>query len=659
MDAAPDAVPNTTPTAAPGTADVVLAVMPFADAGRPAIGVSLLAAAARRAGYTATVTYANLALAARLGVELFQRVSSGFAPDLAVGEWFFADDVFGDEIPPAADYLQQVLARYATPETLRALWDARALRARYLDEVARAVAARRPRVVGFTTTFHQTCPSVAVARRLKQLPNPPVVVFGGANCEGEMGEQLLASFDCIDYVCRGEAELSFVALLDHLLRGAPPPTAGVLARGQTDAERAAAGGSFAVRDLDALPYPDYADYFAALRAEGLDEAVRVAVVVETSRGCWWGAKHHCTFCGLNGETLAFRSKSPERAYDEILHVARASGVGRVGCVDNILDMRYLDTLFPRLAASGVALDLFYEVKANLRRDQLAKMHAGGMREIQPGIESFSDAVLKLMRKGVTGAQNVQLLRWCREVGIACAWNLLGGFPEEDPAEYARMAELIPLLTHLDPPCSAAQLRLDRFSPFHTAPDAFGFRRVRPARAYFYVFPFARREIERLAYFFDFDYRDGRDPQSYLTAVQQAVDGWWTAARDPAGPPRLEARFADAPEPLVEVVDTRPVARAPRHELVGLTARLLARCDVAATLPALLADAAPGAPAEEVHAALDRLVGDRLVARMGAHFLSLPVFVNRPAPSPAADPTGWTHAPLVAPAAPPEPLLRLV
>ena len=64
----------------------------------------------------------------------------------------------------------------------------------------------------------------------------------------------------------------------------------------------------------------------------------------------------------------------------------------------------------------------------------------GVRSIQPGIESFSDSVLRLMRKGVTGLQNVQLLKWCRELGLRPYWNLLWGFPGEDPQEYARMAE---------------------------------------------------------------------------------------------------------------------------------------------------------------------------------------------------------------------------
>ena len=145
--------------------------------------------------------------------------------------------------------------------------------------------------------------------------------------------------------------------------------------------------------------------------------------------------------------------------------------GDFGCVDNILDLRYIDTLFPRLAESGLDLDLFYEVKANLRYDQLVKMRRAGVRAIQPGLESLSNEVLRLMDKGCTALQNIQLLRWCQELGIEAAWNILAGFPGEPPAEYEKMARLVPLLTHLTPPCSCAQVRLDRFSPFHVRSES--------------------------------------------------------------------------------------------------------------------------------------------------------------------------------------------
>jgi ribosomal peptide maturation radical SAM protein 1 len=604
--------------------DVVFAVMPFADVGRPAIGVSLLKQAAAREGFTSTIEYCGLRLAGQMGVDLYQSISSAFAPDLLLGEWFFADAVFDEELPPDDDYFHRILAPYVSPETIARVAAARAHRERFLDQSVERLAGLGPKVVGFTTTFHQTCASLAAARRLKALPDPPIVVFGGANCEGEMGLQMLESFPWIDYVCSGESDVSFVRLLEHLLRGGPAP-AGVLARGTS----APAAPSATVQDLDALPYPDYDDYFAQLEASGVGRGAAVHVIVETSRGCWWGAKHHCTFCGLNGETMAFRSKSPTRAFEEIAGLTRRYGLSKVGCVDNILDLRYVDTLFPRLEASGLELELFYEVKANLRYEQLRTMHRGGLRQIQPGIESFSDAVLRLMDKGVTGLQNVQLLRWCEELGIDCAWNLLAGFPHEPSDEYARMADLVPLLTHLNPPSSCAQVRLDRFSPFHTRSATLGFRNVRPSRAYYYVYPLGRRELGRLAYFFDFDYDDGRDPTSYLRPLQQAVQGWWASRLQDQSDlrPRLDARFvADA----VLVTDTRPAARAAEHELTGVHARIFTLCDTVSTEAALLRRPELGADVEAVRRALDDLVDDRLLARDAGHYLTLAVFRDRPA-----------------------------
>src|SRR5262249_33234084 len=155
-----------------------------------------------------------------------------------------------------------------------------------------------------------------------------------------------------------------------------------------------------------------------------------------------GQVHHCTFCGLNGSTMTFRSKSPERAFEEIgILVERYPGLP-VLVVDNIMDMRYLGTLLPRLQQLDRPVELFYEVKANLRKGQLQQLSASHVTMIQPGIESLSTPILKLMCKGVTAIQNLQLLKWCKELGIRPEWNFLCGFPGEPTREYARMAELV-------------------------------------------------------------------------------------------------------------------------------------------------------------------------------------------------------------------------
>ena len=253
------------------------------------------------------------------------------------------------------------------------------------------------------------------------------------------------------------------------------------------------------------------------------------------------------------------------------------------------------------------------------------MRRGGVRSIQPGIESLSDEVLRLMRKGVTAFQNIQLLRWCRELDIECAWNILAGFPGESPSEYERMATLIPSLAHLQPPCSCAQLRLDRFSPFHSQPAEFGFAKVRPARAYYFVYPFGRRELTELAYFFEFDYRDDRDVASYLEPVIVAVQSWWdgwTSEERPVLDARLEGD-------RVIVRDTRPVARTATYEVTGLRARLLLQCDRATSVTALQRWTELVCEESELVAAVDSLVDDGLVARRGGQLVSLVVLRDRP------------------------------
>jgi ribosomal peptide maturation radical SAM protein 1 len=632
--------------------DAVFAVMPFADIGRPALGVSLLAAEARAAGFSVAIEYCNITLAEIIGPELYHRVAGSFPPDLLIGEWFFADDVFGDSIPDQGDYLEKILIRVIGPESTLAeeLTVARKARARYLDDCVQAVLALSPAVVGFTTTFHQTCACLAVARRLKQLAVPPVIVFGGANCEGEMGAQMLRSFPWIDYVCCGESDRSFVALLEGLLRRREAPSIpGVLDR-QNCSELAR---SEVVRDLNQLPTPEFDDYFSRLASSSLHSKVEGQLVLETSRGCWWGAKHHCTFCGLNGDTMTFRSKSPERAFEEMEFLSRRHQTRRFGCVDNILDLRYIDTLFPRLAESGLDLDLFYEVKANLRYDQLVTMRRAGVRAIQPGIESLSNEVLRLMDKGCTAFQNIQLLRWCQELGIEAAWNILAGFPGEPPAEYEKMAKLVPLLTHLAPPCSCAQVRLDRFSPFHVRSESYGFRRLRPARAYFFVFPLDRRDMDRLAYFFDFDYEDARQPAAYLQPLEREIQLWWKSWSAVDQKPTLDARFDNG---KVTIVDTRPAARTSRHELTGLAAKVFARCDVATTVLALCRHPDVGCDAAAVINALASLCEDGLIVERDGQYLSLPVFRDRPLSSPSDPIHAFTT---VSQATAAEPLLRLV
>ena len=121
--------------------------------------------------------------------------------------------------------------------------------------------------------------------------------------------------------------------------------------------------------------------------------MRPGLPLESSRGCWWGAAHQCTFCGLNGTSLGYRSKSPERVLAEVHELEDRYGVSDFEAVDNILDMGYHKTLLPELAADTSTRRIFYEIKANVSRAQVAALVDAGIMWVQPGIESLHSEVL--------------------------------------------------------------------------------------------------------------------------------------------------------------------------------------------------------------------------------------------------------------------------
>ena len=94
----------------------------------------------------------------------------------------------------------------------------------------------------------------------------------------------------------------------------------------------------------------------------LRSSIRPGLPLETSRGCWWGSVHQCTFCGLNGTSLGYRVKSPGRVLTELDELQDRYHLSDFEAVDNILDMGYYTSL---LAADGRHRRIFYEIKTRL------------------------------------------------------------------------------------------------------------------------------------------------------------------------------------------------------------------------------------------------------------------------------------------------------
>lgn len=611
------------------TRSVALVSMPWSLLGAPSIQIGTLTALCARAGLATRAHSFHLELvdfeAASggrdpFGIEDYRAVADRFAT-AGAGEWVFA-------IPPvrapsrAKDEAMGALLRQRGMP--RALWrKLERLRERiplFLEHCADEILEARPAAVGFTTTYAQTLASLALASVLRRRDPSLAIVLGGAGCEGEMGEALLARFPWVDHVLRGEGEEAGPALLGALARGEEPPDLpGLCSRKGSELRlRAMAGPSS--EPMDSLPLPDYGEYFARLSRSRLAGALRPEIPFESARGCWWGAKHHCTFCGLNGTTMKFRSKSPGRVREELLELARRHEVLDFTAVDNIIDMGYFGTLLPELASSRYDFSLFYETKANLSREQVRELRAAGVRTIQPGIESLSSEILALMKKGVAAWQNVRLLKWASEEGIGVVWNLLHGFPGERPQEYARMAELVPALVHLPPPRLGA-LVIDRFSPYHVRPAELGLELGDPLPWYRALYDAEGEELARLAYSFEARRSDGLDSALYVQPLAAAIELWNREA------PRNRGALVHRRGPgFVTIVDRRSTLTPAQYTLEGAEAELYLALDAGATRGGIekqLARSGIAPPsAARVEELLAELCDARLVLEEEGRFLSL-------------------------------------
>lgn len=537
----------------------VIVSMPFMDVDRPSIQLGLLKAIGEQHGFPVRTLHANLDFAARIGVDYYRDLAQRREPML--GDWLFSPAAFGDAAP---DHDGKLLANLGDREL-----ENRLLRTRaddvpaYLDSLLDALPWHDVQVVGFSCTFQQNTASFALARKLKQRYPGIVTLFGGANFDGEMGPELVRAIDCIDFAVVGEGDSAFPDLLRALASGADPGTVpGVVRR--IEGRVVATPPAPPLERLDELPVPDYSEFFQRLSPREARPAVWIPF--ESARGCWWGAKHHCTFCGLNGTTMRFRSKSPRRVLDELAHQARRYGGFHFEAVDNILDMRYLKELFPVLAETGAGYEFFYEAKANLNRAQLKVLALGGVTRLQPGLESLSSSVLRLMDKGVRAAQNVNLLRWARYYGIDVAWNILMGFPGETAHDYAEQAAAIPHLVHLQPPGGADRIWLERFSPLFHSPLS----RRTPERSYRYVYPDGV-DLDRVAYFFEYEV-DGALPGSTYDDLRRAVGEWSEAWK--GDPPVL--RFWSSPG-FLQIYEGRYQGREGMYTFHGTLADIYLAC----------------------------------------------------------------------------------
>ncbi|MEV5142413.1 RiPP maturation radical SAM C-methyltransferase [Streptomyces syringium] len=552
---------------------LVLVAPPWNNLYRPSIQVATLAALASEGrGDPITPVYAYLdwfefaVESLRCSPEEFVTVYDTIGEELyglGVGDWIFGGAVAVSDAPreeaARSEYAAFLREHGVAEELVARVLGLREIAPRFAAELAERLVATGADCFGFTTSFSQLVPALAVARAIKDRAPDRLVLLGGANCDRPMGQAVMHAYPFVDAVVQGEGEgavaaVSAAAGVDDLT-AAP----GLVLRHEGSLRVSLP----TVQPATSAPVPRYDGYFERLRALPWSELIspQVALPFQMSRGCWWGEKMQCTFCGENGSGMVYRSKPGRQLTETLRTLTERHGVFDTYAVDTILARN--DNGLSALADAEVDITTFFEVKANLGPKELGEMRAAGVTMVQPGIESLSSGALKLLRKGATSLHNLRFLVICQELGIDAQWNLLSAMPEESPDMLEEQLRLIPFITHLAPPSTVSKVRVDRYSPYFEKPDDFGIALLGPEKKYQYIHSGQGVDRSALAYSFEHEQTVRQADDAEMLSLRRRLGarvGLWKKLH---GQSRFSFRFG----PEVTVLhDYRPHVGTGRHVL---------------------------------------------------------------------------------------------
>ena len=324
-------------------------------------------------------------------------------------------------------------------------------------------------LIGFTLNFGQTLASIYFASEIKKINKNVKIIFGGAEATGALGQSLLEAFPCIDFVCNGEGELPLLELSKVLLeKGQEADVSMIKGIGHRIANQnvCIVNPPNQLQSLDSLPVPDFSDFFDYITNEGKYSHHDLSVVlpIESSRGCYY----KCSFCSLNIQWTNTRFQSAPVVKRMMQELSSKYYITDFFFVDNITPINS-NEIFTEVASDNIDYRFFYEMRANIKFDDLVVMRRAGLTRVQIGIESLSTSLLKKFNKKSKFIHNLQGMKNCEELGIIISGNLLTEHPETSLSDIEETLANMPYCFGYQPIISTSEFGLMYGSPDYNSP----------------------------------------------------------------------------------------------------------------------------------------------------------------------------------------------
>jgi len=344
-----------------------------------------------------------------------------------------------------------------------------------LDSFVERVLDSGARLIGFSVHTTSLLMSLELARRIKAVDPRRIVVFGGPQCSRAQAGFPLAAEPCVDVVCAGEGEDTFLELLQTIRsRGRVEPMPGLLMRRDGAETVRDCGDRPLLPDLDSLPLPDYSDFAQDIRQGRYASPERLDIM--DSRGC----VRRCHFCSEWQFWRRFRTRSGESLFEEVRERLRCfPDVRRFYFIGSLLNgaPKELERFCDKVLEAG--LNIRWEGQAVVRKGTdaglLRKMARAGCDWLGFGIESGSERLRREMNKPFTDDEAFRALRAARAAGIKTQVNVMFGLPTETREDFEdTLRFLVRCRPHIDSVLASQSFTvLDKLTELHRDPERFG------------------------------------------------------------------------------------------------------------------------------------------------------------------------------------------
>lgn len=289
-----------------------------------------------------------------------------------------------------------------------------------------------PTVVGITATTSTIKTALKYLEVIKKLLPDTLTVIGGPHTTF-MPHETIKSCNDLDVVVIGEGEETIVDLVSNYSKYGGKnlgDVKGIVFRDKYDPK---GNGSIKttsprplIKNLDSLPFP--ARHLVPFESYGTTKKNNSGMI--TSRGCVYSCGY-CSSSLIMGKK--FRSRSPENVVDEIEELNNKYNIHDIAFMDDtfMLNKNRANAIAQEIKDRSIDLSFVASSRVDMvNRDLLNNLQRSGLNTIYFGVESGSQRILNLMKKGITLKQAEDAVKNAKNAELEVLTSYILGYPGE-------------------------------------------------------------------------------------------------------------------------------------------------------------------------------------------------------------------------------------